>query len=256
MNICKGEVTVQKVNNRYVYTSYLDCGKDYQTKELYKAVIDQGVVTSGYGLYQIGEEYVYRGEEVNNYVTFADTTWRIVKITSNQQVLMALADEKLMPIMEWDNRYNTQETSKTGINTYHVSRVKEALDLYTKEATDDTVTFKEADLDKMATFPLCVGARNEDQAVNDNSQECALLEENQVIGLLTVSDYLNASADGNCHATLDRACQNYNYLKLSQSFWLATPDSKNTKDVYHVNYAGYVKQRKLLIATMFVLLSN
>ncbi len=243
---CTGEVSVEKINGRYVYTPYLDCGDKYQTKELYRAVIEQGLVTSGYGLYQFGSEYVYRGETVNNYVTFANTIWRIVKVTANNQVLLILDDEEYMPDLEWDDRYNQQEGTKTGINAYHVSRVKEALELYYKEKTDDTVTFSSADQDKLASFSLCVGAREENYAINDNAKECALVEENQMIGLLTVSDYLNASADSNCHSILDRSCQNYNYLRMKKNFWLVTPNSKDTKSVYYVASSGYVSTSEAL----------
>ena len=243
---CKGEVSVQKVKKRYVYTPYLDCGDKYQTKELYKAVLEQNVVTSGYGLYQIGEEHIYRGEEVNNYIEFANTLWRIVKVTADNQVVITVTDEKLTPALEWDNRYNDQEKSKTGINVFHVSRIKEALDLYTKEATDDTVTFTESDLDKLATFNLCVGGKSEESTVHDNSEECALVEENQLIGLLTVSDYMNASTDAACQKALDRSCQNYNYLKFTKSFWLANPNTKNTRHVYSVSFSGYITTQEAI----------
>ena len=206
---CKGEVSVQKVKKRYVYTPYLDCGDKYQTKELYKAVLEQNVVTSGYGLYQIGEEHIYRGEEVNNYIEFANTLWRIVKVTADNQVVITVTDEKLTPALEWDNRYNDQEKSKTGINVFH-------------------------------------GGKSEESTVHDNSEECALVEENQLIGLLTVSDYMNASTDAACQKALDRSCQNYNYLKFTKSFWLANPNTKNTRHVYSVSFSGYITTQEAI----------
>ncbi len=242
---CTGEVSVEKVSGNYVYTSYLDCGEAYQTKELYRAIIEQGVVTTGYGLYQLGNEYVYRGEIVNNYLTFAGVLWRIVKVNANNQVLLILSDqEDYMPSLEWDNRYNEAEKSKSGINTYHVSRIKEALDVYYKEKTDDTVSFSASDREKLAKFNLCVAPRSENYAINNNEAECRVVEENQVIGLLTVSDYLNASTDINCNMTTDKSCQNYNYLKMKESFWLATPDELNTKDVYFVSSSGYIRSQE------------
>ena len=62
-----------------------------------------------------------------------------------------------------------------------------------------------------------------------------------MIGLLTVSDYINASTDANCKSTLSKSCQNYNYLKISNDiWWLATADSANTSDVYYVTDEGYI----------------
>ena len=62
-----------------------------------------------------------------------------------------------------------------------------------------------------------------------------------MIGLLTASDYLNASLDANCKATTDKSCQNYNYLKLSGTdWWLVTGSSLNSYEVYSVRSSGYL----------------
>ena len=66
---CSGRVEVTMINDNLIYTPYLDCGDNYTTKELYKAVLEQGIVTSGNGLYQMNGETVYRGDDVNNYVS-------------------------------------------------------------------------------------------------------------------------------------------------------------------------------------------
>ena len=65
---CTGRVEVTKINGEIIYTPYLECGDNYVTKELYKAVLEQGLVTTGNGLYDLNGEKVYRGETVNNYV--------------------------------------------------------------------------------------------------------------------------------------------------------------------------------------------
>lgn len=241
---CSGEVQVARIHDRYVYTPYLNCGDAYQTKELYKAIIEQGVVTAGYGLYQMGDTYVYRGEKVNNYVLYAGVLWRVVKVTSSHQVMLILEDADYMPSLEWDDRYNQTAGQKTGINTYQISRIKEALEVYYEEETEDTLTFSKSDKDKLATFTLCAGPRAENHAVNDNSQECAVPIKNQIIGLLTASDYMNASTDANCHATLDKSCQNYNYLRNKMNWWLVTPDPKDTRTVYYVTLSGNIATSK------------
>src|SRR5699024_10653950 len=74
-----------------------------------------------------------------------------------------------------------------------------------------------------------------------NSIECTDVLENQMIGLLAASDYLNASLDTNCKATTDKSCQNYNYLKLSGTdWWLVTGSSLNSYEVYSVRSSGYL----------------
>ena len=62
-------VTVENSAGKYVYSPYLDCGDSYVTTELYKVVAnDDNIVTSGYGLYAINGAYVFKGDNVNNYV--------------------------------------------------------------------------------------------------------------------------------------------------------------------------------------------
>ena len=51
-------------------------------------IANEKIVTSGYGLYAVNGNYVYRGELVNNYVKFGKTLWRIVKITSNNNIVL------------------------------------------------------------------------------------------------------------------------------------------------------------------------
>ena len=78
---------------------------------------------------------------------------------------------------------------------------------------------------------------------NNNSLECSDVLENQMIGLLTASDYMNASLDVNCKATTDRSCQNYNYLKLSGTeWWLVTGNSLNNYEAYIVKSSGYLDE--------------
>ena len=49
-----GRVTVERINNKFVYTPYLHCGSEYETSELYKKVTDdKNVVVNGDGLYFI-----------------------------------------------------------------------------------------------------------------------------------------------------------------------------------------------------------
>ena len=64
-----------------------------------------------------------------------------------------------------------------------------------------------------------------------------------MIGLLTASDYMNASLDATCNATTDRTCQNYNYLKLSGvDWWLITGNSLNNSEVFSVRSGGYIDE--------------
>ena len=57
---CDGQITVQTNGDGYMYVPRLDCGDDYVTQSL-SEVVTSDIVTEGYGLYQVGDTYVYRG---------------------------------------------------------------------------------------------------------------------------------------------------------------------------------------------------
>ena len=237
---CSGRVEVTKVGDNIIYTPYLDCGDKYTTKELYKAVLEQGIVTSGNGLYDLNGEKVYRGDNVNNYVQLDNALFRIVKVTSDNKLLLILNEMESNMSTYFDDRYNQDRLSNSGFNDYRISRMYQYLDdLYNNK--QDYSLLSNSDKEKLSTFNLCIGKRNPADTTNNNSIECTDVLENQMIGLLAASDYLNASLDTNCKATTDKSCQNYNYLKLSGTdWWLVTGSSLNSYEVYSVRSSGYL----------------
>ncbi len=87
--VCTGTVQVEKAGNDYLYTPYLNCGEEYATVELYKKLTDgANIVTAGYGLYASNGSYVYKGEDVNNYIQLDNNLWRIVKITPTNNIVL------------------------------------------------------------------------------------------------------------------------------------------------------------------------
>lgn len=240
---CSATVQVESVDSEYLYTPFLNCGDDnYVTKELYQEITSEDkIVTSGYGLYNQNGTYVYRGENVNNYVELDKALWRIVKITPNNSMVL-IKDESIGEQLSWDDRYNEQEDYETGINNYSASRIKDELvKLYKEKPEDEEYEFLSAnDKKKIISHTLCIGKRGEQEIGTDNTIECSEVLENQKISLLTVSDFLNASIDANCTTASSRSCQNYNYLVTSYKWWLATANKSNTKDVYSINNSGTV----------------
>lgn len=238
---CTGKVVVQKINNEYIYTPYLDCGKKYKTEELYQAVKSNNkAVTSGNGLYEMNGEYVFRGDSVDNYVKLSKGLFRIVKITSENKILLIPEfDEYYYSV--WDDRYNSTIGYSTGINNYRLSRLKDDLFNIYNDNIEKFILLSNTDKEKLTTFSLCIGKRSDAETNNTGAVECADTLDNQMIGLLTASDYINASLDQNCVATNSKACQNYNYLKIKDtSWWLITSSTKDTASVYRINNYGYI----------------
>ena len=265
---CNGRVNVEKTSEDYDYRAYLNCGDTYKTIELAKKIANETpIVNSGYGLYNLHGNYVYRGEKVNNYLKLEQNLWRIVRVNSDETITLVLSDRFDMNSVQWDNRFNKVKGHNIGINNYSTSRVKENLAKMYKGFTDENgkkkVLLSDTDKTKLAYFDLCVGKRGSTETGNANISECKEKEVNQKVGLLTISDYMMASTDVDCKTALSANCMNYNYLYTDEySFWFATADSANSFDVYcldqynglvirHANSSGRVRPVITLKANVF-----
>lgn len=233
---CSGTVTVQTNGDGYLYIPRLDCGEDYITQSL-KEVVTKDVVTEGYGLYEVGNAYVYRGETVNNYLELDNAVWRIVKVTADGNFLLIL-DTDMSESVPWDDRYNSQVGYNIGINTFSASRIKDSILEYYDTTDEDKIILSDDDRSKTVAFDLCTGKRSVSDTATDNSIECSEVLENQKIGLLTASDFMMGSVDPNCKTIVDYSCQNYNYLAASYKWWLVTAVKDNTDEAYGVSSSG------------------
>ena len=239
---CSGRVQVTKSGDSYNYVPYLTCGDQYSTKFLTEEVTkDENLVDSGYGLYPIGEDYIFRGENVNNYVQLDQRLWRIVRVNADKTITLTLAELKGVGL-KWDDRYNSQKGYDSGINNYTTSRMKDALEeIYNLTDTDDqNYMLSDKDKGRLVNYDLCYGKVSRNETVHNNSKECIQSLETK-IGLLTLSDYMTASIDSGCTSPLNESCKNYNYLvDEDASFWLVTAETGNTYNVYGVS-RGVVK---------------
>ncbi len=227
---CTGNVTVTNINGEYRYTPSLDCGNQYKTVKFIDYIKKTvPVVTEGNGLYNINEELVYRGDDVNNYIKFSGKNYRIVKFSMDSPVI--IYTEKLESVV-WDDRYNIEKNSNMGINDYDVSRIREYLEKLYK---GDTFITPEKKLLVIA-HNLNIGKRAGKDTDKTGGLEKSAILEKQFIGLLPLSDYLNASLDQNCTTSVSPSCINYNYLaKYKYNWWTMTATNLNTFRVYRIS---------------------
>ncbi len=232
---CNGEVTVQKNGEFYLYSTNLDCGEDYKTTKLVdKIKTDNPVVTDADGLYQMGNSLIFRGEKINNYISFAGKNWYIMRI--NEDNTMRIIEQDIIYTDEvWDDRYNIQRESNTGINDFEISRLNDGL----KKIYFDETVFNESDKSKIVFKKLCIGKRSEEEFNNTGSIECSILtKEAEPIGLIQVNEFMLASLDKNCVYSYDGQCENYNYLAtLQKGTWSLTADADTTHKAY--KFYGY-----------------
>jgi len=229
---CTGKVIVLNNNGDYTLEPKLNCGSDYTTESLVEKITSKdNIVTTGDGLYKSNGEYIYRGEKLNNYVSFAGKTWQIIKITENNEIRMIQDD--YFEQVDWDNRYNDDQKTSSGINNYEVSRIKDDL-----EKIYNGNTFSSENKAKIVPKKLCIGKRKDTDTTKDGSVECSsLTKEYLPLGLLQANEYLAASLDSGCTDLNKKQCTNYNFLSnFDRNFWTITADSDSTANVYHIDY--------------------
>lgn len=231
---CKAEAFVKNVNGAYSYYVDLDCGDNYNSETLADHILaNQPVVTTGDGLYENNGDYVYRGEFVNNYLSFAGRIYQIVSVNSDKSItIINSTRDKKLDRPSWDDRYNPDSGyGKNGINDYTVSRIKEFLTDYVNGSA-----FSDSDRSKLMYQSLCIGKVGENDKLSRN-MECSVTYDNQIIGLLPVSNFDYVSLDSECTTVSDKSCQNYNYLsKFDTSWWTLTGATEKTYRSYVVGY--------------------
>lgn len=230
---CSGYVMVFKNEGNYSYSPKLDCGEDYNYKTLSDTIINDSTVISGNGLYKdYDNSYVFKGDNVKNYVSYASQLWRVIKVEKNGDIRM-IQNDTTNSYTSWDNRYNIEANNKYGINQFEReaggSRLKENALNYYNTAKGFTADVKSL----IVPQQFCVGARGIKDHSSDGSTECKKKSELMSVGGMIVSEYLAASLDPTCIYINSKGCTNYNYFtSLNSTFWLITPNSANTYEAY------------------------
>ena len=247
---CDGKVNISNNNSYYLYQPVIKCSDGYETNLLYKKIInDNKIVTSSNGLYKMNDYYLFRGENLNNYVKFANKNWQIVRINNDNSLRLILTDN--LDSVVWDNRYNIDKKESIGKNDYSISRIKDTLNNY----FNDEKMFSKNDKAYIVPQTLCIGVRNKNATLNDGSIECSKKLENQPIGLLQANEYMLASLESTCKNTTDKQCKNYNYLAKYNTYWTLTSNSSNTYEVYKISstldtYAAYTYAQPRFVITL------
>lgn len=239
---CKGSVTVFKNADYYSYSPKLTCGADYTYKTLSDTIIDdKNIVTAGNGLYynEVSNYYVFRGEYVNNYLTFAGQTWRILRVDEDGNIRLLQANGT--QYIKWDDRYNSEINLRNGINYFEGtenSRIKDSiLDYYNNEEN-----FSSESKSVIIPKEFCVGSRSDTSNDRTGATECMTKSELMGAGLPYVSELLEISIDTNCSTVKSNACSNYNYIDvMNGQFWTGTPYSGDTYQVYYTNQGKFYK---------------
>ncbi len=260
--VCTGKVIIIKKGSNYEYIPSLDCGKDYKTAFFYEKLLGD-LTEEGDGLYKmedvarpgnavLGQDedgydlsknpllygYIYRGDNLKNYVKIDDTLYRVVKIDGNNDIMLVVAKNNARGV--FDDRYNADVDQNDGNNNYELSRVKTSLENFYEES--------DADLQiktKTVAKSVCVGGRSESESATDGSVECQKVLHNQYISLVPAYDVMNASLDTGCVTTSSKECDNYNFITSGASSWSMTGNTENTNTAYQISNGLSLKRTSL-----------
>lgn len=232
---CTATVTVMNNGGLSLYLPNLECS-NYQTIQLREKVIDDNLVVdseSDYtgGIYEVDGEFIFKGKNVNNYVSFGGITWRIIKIDQNGNLRLIKANAEKSKKM-WDNRYNNEEKKTYGINNYEKSVIEETLEgSYSKVNKNNKA--------HLIPHEVCVGKRASNNKEISYDVDCSETLDGQYISLINTLDFPMASLDENCTSVGAGACINYNYLyNLISTTWTSIGSADNTYEVYTLS-GGY-----------------
>jgi len=234
---CSGKVIVSKNGDNYLYSAMLNCGDKYQTNKLVDEVTKNNpIVTSGDGLYLVGDVSKFKGEYINNFVKIDEYLWRILDIDSEGYMRLIYADKAKEETYVWDDRYKIEKEENAGINDYSVSRIKETMEALEKGNT----YISEESKANLVYRPICIGKRSIENLEMNTTQECESVITDQLFSLPYAVDYVSASTDSNCQNIKDESCKNYNYLMNSSlSSWTLTGQTERSYRVYSVSRSGF-----------------
>lgn len=258
---CIGGVRIFNAGNgNYDYVPYLECGSKYNTTTLADKIIEDNNegVTYGSGLYAKVDgkfitdenssyngdsiEYVFRGDDVNNYLKIDENIWRVVAI-DDQNNIMIILENASQKSYSWDDKYNEETNKYQGVNIYEENGLESNSYKKVREFYDGelSITNKEPyNSGKIKTLispmTICVGKRSLTDESIDGSSECKTTLEEEYMSLLPAYYYMSASLDDGCNSISAKSCGNYNYLsQFDDYWWLLTANSETTNEAYLVS---------------------
>lgn len=191
-------------------------------------------------------EYRYRGENVNNYVTFNNEMWRIIGVlptedtSGNVEYRIKIMKSESIGNLGWNNEIDTTTNSynnwtSASLNTYlnndyynslekssreMIGTTKYYLGGFKSNANYESIWQKERAKDDIAT--------GQDSYYENNS--IIQSDSNKSIALIYASDYLYSTLTEGCFN-----CSNWMNLNMSQFEWIITHKPSDYSSVYSIN---------------------
>lgn len=187
---------------------------------------NSNIVVTGNGLYDMEDRYVFRGLVDNNYVKIDNTYFRIISIDKTNKTLKLIAVEKSGSAV-WGS-------TETNNSSFNASKIYSSLlnnELYVS-LINKNVKWNIGKLEILDNLNL------DTVRVYENKTK---IESN--LGLISMSEYIEASLDSNCSNGNFASCINNTYLNLEDAWTLTTTD---TSVVYIDSTRGLLYENDLI----------
>lgn len=150
-----------------IYNPKID---DEKVELLMNAIVrNQPIVYEGDGLYRVAGMYIYKGENVNNYIRYSNMMWRIVKFNGDGSLDIVLDDN--INMLKWDNE----------VVDFKNSDIYKYLNNY---------FYKLLDYSQLSNTVIC-----NDTITDLNSMTCNDKITDSYVRLLNISEYLNSKTE-------------------------------------------------------------
>lgn len=201
-----------KTKKGYYYTKNNDTWEKvltYQINSIYSYLVgneQENIVASGSGLYDMEDRYVFRGRIENNYVKLDGSYFRIISLDKNSKSLKLISLDKNGSGV-WGN------TTNISLNTTTLYTETINKQLYSS-ITNHNVKWNIGKITDTNNLNLNAIRTYESKSQIDSE-----------IALITMSEYMESSTNGDCSAGIFASCANETYLNIPDSWTMTTTEN-------------------------------
>lgn len=221
----------------YIYTykdGELDINKDNAITIAYDKIYDDNVSSikvvgqTDNGLYDMGDDYVFRGSDVSNYVKFKshNDVWRIMSLNKKNKTMKLIKNSSIGE-NEWDSNGNIKfenSTVKTDKLDEEFNKDTSSISKIANKININSV-FNVGGVDVIDNFDVISSKENIENI-------------NHKIGLMTISEYLMSSTT--CDSFDATSCSSNNYIYdiiKSGSAWTI---NNNSNQIWYIATDGNI----------------
>lgn len=173
------------------------------------------------GLYDIGDEYIFRGTSPNNYATFANKTWRIVsinKLTNEIKLIRNFSDNSYSNNSKIDYNESTAYTET-------LAKFYDNLSDDIKQKINGNATWNVGSIDNISSYDVLKSLE---------STETVYAK----VGLLSITDYMIASSNYDCYSN-GSSCNTNNYIETLLDSKTAWTLNKNGESIWTISNGNF-----------------